>query len=113
MPRPFGRLFAAAALSLTFALPAAAANKQIEASKLFTHYDAYLRIPPAERSRFTMFFYLKQGAQPLTAPVWLVEGDRRIPIPVRADGHVERLPTLAQLNDKVEFGVDAAAKLGV
>jgi hypothetical protein len=112
---------AAALLGLCIAGPAAAAvgerveaSKQVDAAKLFTHYDAYLKLPMAERTHFTMAFYLRIGPAPLTAPVWLVEGDRKIPLPLRADGRVERLPTLAQLGaDKVEIGVDSGTKLGL
>ncbi len=114
-----GPTAATALLALCVSGPAAAAAgmrmeaaKQVDAAKLFTHYDAYLKLPAAERSHFTMAFYLRLGAAPLTAPVWLVEGDKKIPMPVRADGRIEPPPTLAQLvADKVEIGVDPGTKL--
>ena len=113
MPHRFCRSLVAAALVLVAASPAVAANKVVDASKAFGHLDAYLKLPAAERSHFTMAFYFHVGPSPLTAPIWLVEGDRKTPIPLRADGKVLRLPTLAQLGAaKVEVGVDAATKLG-
>ena len=113
MPHRLHRSLVAAAFAMIAASPAAAANKVVDAAKAFGHLDAYLKLPPAERSHFTMAFYFHVGPRPLTAPIWLVEGDRRTPIPLRADGKVLRLPTLAQLSGaKVEVGVDAATKLG-
>ncbi|WP_309605148.1 hypothetical protein [Phenylobacterium sp.] len=113
MPHRLRLSLAAAALVLVLAAPALAANKVVDATKAFGHLDAYLKLPAAERSHFTMAFYLHLGSRPLTAPVWLVEGERKTPIPLRADGKVLRLPTLAQLGAaKVEVGVDAATRLG-
>jgi hypothetical protein len=108
----FARSAAAFAVVLCLASAAAAAPKQIDASKLFTHYDAYLKLPAAERSHFTMAFYLRQAGQPLAAQVTLVEGASRTPIPLGADGKVLRLPTLAQLSSgKIEIGVEAGTTL--
>jgi hypothetical protein len=112
MAHRLARPLAAIALTLGLASAAAAATKLIDAGKLFTHYDAYLKLPPAERSHFTMAFYLKSAGQPLTAPVFLVEGAQRTPIPLRADGKVLKLPTLAQLGGaKVDLGVEEGAKI--
>jgi hypothetical protein len=112
LSHPFVRSFAAVLLVLAIAGPAAAAGKQVEAAKVFPRLDAYLKLPPAERSRFTIAYYLHVGPQPLTAPMFLVEGERRTPVPLRADGKVMRLPTLAQLDKAtVEVGVDAATRI--
>ncbi|WP_372781709.1 hypothetical protein [Phenylobacterium sp.] len=112
MMRASLRIFAVAALALVLATPAAAAGKMVDASKVFARLDAYLKLPPAERSHFTMAYYLRVGDAPLTAPAWLVEGDRKTAIPLRADGRILRLPTAAQLGAaKVEIGVDAATKV--
>lgn len=101
-----------AAAAFALASPAAAAAKLIDAGKLFTHYDAYLKLPAAERSHFVMAFYLKVAGQPPTAPVFLVEGATRTPIPTRADGKVLKLPTLAQLDKaKVDLGVEEGTKI--
>jgi len=112
MAHRLARPLVAIVLALGLASPAAAANKQIDAGKLFTHYDAYLKLPPAERSHFVMAFYLKSNGQPLTGPAFLVEGAQRTPIPLRADGKVLKLPALAQLGAaKVDLGVEEGAKI--
>lgn len=103
--------------ALVLAVPAAASaamtEKLVDPKKAFAYLDAYLKLPLAERSRFKINYYFHVGAQPLTAPVWIVEGARRTPIPLRADGRVERLPTLAQLDGaKLQFGVEEGTKLG-
>jgi len=113
MSRAVRRLILMSALAVAAASSAQAADKVVEPRKVFGYLEPYLQLPPAERSRFTMAYYLHVGPQPLTAPVWLVEGERKIAVPLRADGKVTRLPTLAQLaNDKLEVGVDANTKLG-
>ncbi len=102
------------AAGLACAAPALAANKVIDAGKVFVRLDAYWKLPAAERSHFAMAFRLRTaGGAPLTAPVTLVDGDKRTPIPLGPDGKVLVLPTAAQLADgKVEIGVDASTKLG-
>jgi hypothetical protein len=107
------RTVLAGAFALACTAPAAAADKLVDPKKVFSYLDAYLKLPAAERSRFKINYYLHIGPQPLTAPVWLVEGAKRTPIPLRADGQVERLPTLAQLDAaKLQFGVEPGTKLG-
>lgn len=102
------------AVVLLLATPALAANKTLSAQRIFRYYDKYLSLPAAERSHFTVGYYLHQGDQGLAAPVWLVQGGRRTPIPLRADGKILRLPTAAELADgQVEIGVDEATKLGL
>ena len=107
------RTMLAGAFALICAAQAAAADKLVDPKKVFSYLDAYLKLPAAERSRFKINYYLHVGPAPLTAPVWLVEGAKRTPIPLRADGRVERLPTLAQLDAaKLQFGVEPGTKLG-
>ena len=107
------RTVLAGASALACVSPAWAADKVVDPKKVFSYLDAYLKLPGAERSRFKINYYLHIGPQPLTAPVWLVEGAKRTPIPLRADGRVDRLPTLAQLDSaKVQFGVEEGTKLG-
>jgi hypothetical protein len=94
--------------------PAAAAGKSVDAKKVFPYLDAYLKLPPAERSRFRLSYLFLRDGKPLAAPVWLVDGAARTPIPLRADGAAARLPTLAQLDGaKVEIDVEPGTKLGV
>jgi hypothetical protein len=103
----------AAGLAVLAGQPAAAASKVIDAAKLYNHYDAYLKLPPAERSHFTMAYYLHVGPQPLTAAVWLLDGPTKTPIPLRADGKVLKFPTAAQLGAaKVQVDVDETMKIG-
>jgi hypothetical protein len=91
-----------------------AANKLVEAGKVFPLASNYLKLPPAERSRFTAAYYLKAGGQPLSVPAWIVADGKRTPLPLDANGKVGRLPTLAELDHgKLELGIDAAAKVQI
>ena len=100
--------------TLALATPAAAAAKVVDPKKVFPYLDAYLKLAPADRNRFRMVYFFKKDGRPLTAPIWLVDGATRLPVPLRADGRAERLPTLAQLDRaKVQVDVDAGAKIGV
>ncbi len=105
---------ALAAATLSAAPSALAANKVIDAGKVFPFLEAYRNLPAAERTKFKLVYYLHVGPQPITAPVWLVDGAQRTLVPLRADGRVERLPTSAELaHAKLEIGMDAAVKMGV
>lgn len=107
------RLGALAVMLLLTASPALA-EKSVPASKAMPYLAAYLKLPAADRSRFTPAYYLHVGAQPLTAPVWLVDAGVRTPVPLNARGRIERLPSLAQLADgKLAVGVDPSVKLSV
>ena len=109
-----GRGFAGVVAALALAAPALAANKQVDAGKVFSMLPAYLKLPAAERSHFTMAYYMHSGAAPLTAPVWVVADGKRTPVPLSANGRVERLPTLAELDHgKLEVGVDEAIKINI
>jgi len=102
------------ALMVLLAASPALAEKSVPASKAMPFLETYLKLPAAERSRFTPAYYLHIGPQPLTAPVWLVQGGVRTPVPLNAQGRIERLPTLAQLADgKLAIGVDGETKLSV
>lgn len=110
--RLLASLAPAAALLLAAASPALAAEKVVEIGKAFPFLKGYLELPPAERSHFTMAYYLKLGSQPLTAPVWIVEGDKRTPLALGPTGRVSRLPSLAQLaSAKLAIGLDPATKI--
>ena len=105
------RTILSGALAL-IALPSAASEKLVDPKKAFSYLEAYLKLPAAERSRFKTTYTFHIGAQPLTAPVWLVEGDKRTQLPLAADGQVLRLPTLAQLQTaKLQIGVPDGTKL--
>ncbi|WP_411289104.1 hypothetical protein [Phenylobacterium sp.] len=109
------RSFLAALVALTLAAgPAAAADKLADVKKALPLLDAYLKLPPAERSRFTVAYYMRQDGKPLTAPLWLVDGGERTALPLRADGRLERLPTLAQYQrGKVQVGVEEKTKISI
>ena len=117
-PRPMTarpvRALALAALVAAAAPAAHAAEKAVDAGKIFVRYDAYLALPPAERSHIVMAYYLMQGDKPLAVAASLVDGGVRTPLPIRADGKVLKLPTAAQLaTAKVAFALDASAKINL
>ena len=100
--------------ALALATPAVAAGKVVDAKKVFPYLDAWLKLAPGERNRFRMSYAFTSGGKPLSVPVWLVDGALRQPVPLRADGRAERLPTLAQLDRaKVQVDVEPGAKVGV
>ena len=106
------RLIAALAAILAIASPALAAEKVVEIGKAFPFLKGYLELPAAERNHFTVAYYLKVGSQPLTAPVWVMEGDKRTPLALGPAGKVQHLPSLAQLAEaKLVIGVDPATKI--
>jgi len=106
------RLAPVLAAMLAAASPALAAEKVIEIGKAFPFLKGYLELPAAERSHFTMAYYLHVGSTPLTAPVWIVEGDKRALLVLGPSGKVTHLPSLAQLGDaKLVIGVDPATKI--
>ena len=88
-------LAAAAAPTLALADP----PKLLPAKKLFPFLDLYLGIAPAERSHFTMSYYLRQNGKAATGAgiVLIGANGARTPLPVGADGRFQRTPTLADL----------------
>lgn len=100
-----------------FAAAAPAAAKSREIGKAFPYLEAYLELPPAERSRFSLAYYLGRDGQPAEGmKVWLADGAAKTPLTVGARGRVERLPTLAQLRSesaRVVFDVPDKAKLSL
>ena len=92
----------------------ARAEKLVDAGKVLPFLDAYWKIPPAERNRFTMAYALRQEGRPLTAPVWLVTGTERLRLPLSAEGRITRLPTAAQLaGAKIAVDLPEKAKVSV
>jgi len=107
------RIILAGALALA-ALPAAASDKLVDPKKVFPYLEPYLQLPAAERSRFRTTYTFHIGPQPITAPVWLVEGATRTQLPLGPDGRALRLPTLAQLQTaKLQMGVPEGTKIAV
>jgi hypothetical protein len=99
MPQVSRRLvLVSAAAAIAAPVSAAARGKSVPAAKAFPYLDAYLKLPPAQRSRFTLAYYLTVAGKPATGvQAWIVEGARRTPIPIGAEGRVLRLPTLGEL----------------
>ena len=98
--------------AVAFAGPALALDRLVDPKKVFPYLDAYLRIPPAKRSQFTVAYRLVKDRP---TGLWLVEGQQRTPIPLAADGKMLRLPTAGQLEhaqllisgpDKAKYGVN-------
>ena len=96
------RLFIAAAGALA-AGPAfaAAADEPLPAKKLFPFYDLYLAIPAADRSKFTMAYYLRSNGKPATGVTLTLisAAGVRSPIPIGADGRILKTPGPADLKD--------------
>ena len=84
-----------AGLIALVATTAAAEERRVPAKKVFPYLDAYLRIPPAQRSRFTLSYQFR-AARP--EAMWLIDGETRLTLPVAADGRIGRLPTAAQID---------------
>lgn len=96
-------------LALAAAGPALAAGKKsVEVAKVFPYLENYLKLPAAERSRFTLAYYLQRDGRPAAGVKGaLVQGEVRTPLAVNAAGRVSPLPTLAQIKARamVEFDV--------
>ena len=110
-PRPGRRAVLAGAAALALAGSARADERLVPARKVFPYLDAYLRIPPAKRSRFSLSYVLVKDRP---TAIWLVDGQQRIAVPVSADGRLLRLPTAAQWEaGQVAISGPAGAKYGV
>ncbi|HYE43769.1 MAG TPA: hypothetical protein VEA15_10285 [Caulobacteraceae bacterium] len=111
------RAFLAAVAATAAAGPAfAAADKTVPCDKVFPFLENYLKIPAAERNRFTVAYYLMvDGKAPKGLQGWLGTGATRTAVPIGADGKVQRLPTLAQLKAKTPLTFDGmeAAKFSI
>lgn len=101
----------AAAALLAGAVPARAAEapmvgpegqKAVKASRAFRYLDVFLKVPPAYRSKIRVSVYLRHDGKPAVGyhPVLIQSGGQRTPLPVNAQGRLETLPTLEQLQDK-------------
>lgn len=102
----------AALLPLGLAGEAFAQAKAIEIGKLFPFLDLYLGIPAADRTKFTLaYFYRMETGGPLTLTLVGADGSRT-PLPLGADGRVNRLPTLAEIKAKakIEMGAPKGSK---
>lgn len=107
----------ALALVAATAAPALAetVEKTVEAGKAFPYLDKYYSLAPGERSLFVLRYNFRQdGKAPTDLKLSLGEGAKRAPIPLGADGKVERLPTAAELAAKTPLTITApkGSKIG-
>ena len=104
------------AAALAPAVARAAGKPPVKLSKVFGYLDKYLAIPPAQRNRFVLAYYVQMNGKPATGlKAVIVEPDgRRTPLALGPDGKVLHLPNAAQLA-AADFvaEVPAEAKLGV
>lgn len=100
-----------------FAVAGPAAAETVAIAKAFPFLEAYLKLPPQERNRFTLAYYLTRDGKPAEdLKVWIADGATKTPVPVGPKGKLERLPTLAQLQSKsvkTVFDAPETAKLGI
>lgn len=100
-----GMILSAAALVAAPAVSLAADKKKPPppAKKVFPYYDIYLGIPPAERTRFVMNYYLRLNGKPTSGQGLYVvmPGGARTLLTQAPDGRITRMPTLAELKDGV------------
>jgi hypothetical protein len=106
----------AVAISAFATLAAAPPEKSIPVGKAFPYLENYLKIPAAERSRFTLGYFLTIAGKPATdVKVWLVDGGKRTPVPIGPGGIVQRTPNLGELerNATVVLGASPDTKFGL
>lgn len=99
------------------ATPALAeAKKSVEVGKAFPFLENYLKLPAAERSRFTVAYYLKRDGRPAAGLKGaIIMGAARTTLTVQASGKVAPLPTLAHFRGgaKVEFDVPEGTRMSM
>ena len=79
--------------ALAQAAKAAKAEEKPKLGKVFPYYENYLRIPAAERTRFTLAYTVTSNGKP--APdlaLFAVDGARRVPIAIGPDARMRPPP---------------------
>ena len=105
------RVVLTGAAALALAGPAAAANRMVPARKLFPYLDAYLRLPPAKRTRFAPAYVLTKDRP---TGLWIVDGAQKFALPIGPEGRLLRVPTAAQWESaQVEVSGPEGAKYGI
>jgi hypothetical protein len=113
------RLFLTAVLALsatTAVAQAPAGSKTVEVGRVFPLLANYLRLPAADRDRFSLAYLVQRDGKPATGlTAAIIDGGQRVPVPIDEGGRVGRLPTLAQITAKraITFDVPASVKLGM
>lgn len=99
------------------AQPAAnkASEKAVAAAKVFPYLDAYYKLPPAERSLFTVGYYLRQSGAPAPRVRATIEtASGRHALTVGPDGRILPLPTSTEFKAAtVDFEAPPGPELGI
>jgi hypothetical protein len=85
-------------------------------TKAFAFLDAYLGLPPGQRSRFYIAYRAVRDKRPISGvqAAIVAPGGARTPVAFDGAGRVTRLPSLAELKSGASFEpVGAAFKLGL
>lgn len=104
MIRPLALVLIAASV----AGAALAQERLVDAAKVFPMLDKFYSVPAADRSKLvTAYSVMTKDGHPATGlHLALVTGGKRTPMPIAADGRVERLPTPAELAAHAEVATD-------
>lgn len=91
-----GVALAAVAVGPVFA---ADAPKTFPAKKMFPFLDLYLGIPPADRSKFVLAYYLRADGKPATGVTLtlIAASGARSAIPIGPDGRLLKTPSITDL----------------
>jgi hypothetical protein len=102
---------------IVIATTAVAEAKSVKLAKLYPYLDMYLGLPPAQRSRFVMAYYLKQdGGRPTGVTLAMIgPSGARTALGLGNDGRVLFTPSLGQLKSEaqVEIAAPKAAKISL
>lgn len=103
------RLIGGIAISILAAPMARAAQPPAKADKLYPFLKAYLETPPQQRNRFLLAYYSMRDRKPAPdVKAFLVGPGGRRPIAIAGDGHIQTLPSLADLNAGIQVEIEAA-----
>lgn len=79
----------------------------IPLKKIFPYYDLFLGIPVAERTKFTLAYYLRVNGKPGAATLWMVgPGGSRRGLTSGPDGRFTTLPSLADFKAGAQIDAD-------
>lgn len=97
------------AISILAAPMARAAARPLDkADKLYPFIKMYLGLPPQQRSRFVLSYYVMRDRKPAPdVKAFLVGPGGRRPIVIAGDGHIQTVPSLADLDAGVQVEIDA------
>lgn len=72
--------------------------KVIEAGRVYPYLERFLGLKPSAHDRFVLAYYATANGRPATnLRLTFLSNLSRWPIPVRSDGLIDRMPTLAEL----------------